>query len=294
MMSQAIPQLGPFPMPASFRPCLPNQALLIRAGLREWSRKAAWPARPAACRLAGPVVPRPLRGRRPGAGGHLRGGRVPVATDRQEAGGGRRLAHAGDGKLPEAPDGPRVPPLPPRRLPLALAGLAPVAGAMGLARFGALPADGAEAGRPDRKAAFGRSPPCVPGTGSGMAHRVDANSREGARGAGRARLPPWLPALLGRAGQGAGIALAPAPHGLLARRRGLPSPGAWRPARALRGRRPAPCAPGGRRRMRGARGRACPGRRPRQRSAPSFIQTALAEAGPRLGPARRPASAPPK
>ena len=56
---------------------------------------------------------------------------------------------------------------------------------MGLARFGALPADGAEAGRPDRKAAFGRSPPCVPGTGSGMAHRVDANSREGAREAGR-------------------------------------------------------------------------------------------------------------
>ena len=50
MMSQAIPQLGPFPMPASFRPCLPNQALLIPTGLRSGPGR---PLGPPGRRLAG-------------------------------------------------------------------------------------------------------------------------------------------------------------------------------------------------------------------------------------------------
>ena len=36
MIPQAIPQLRPFPMPTSFRPYLPGQALLLPEDLREW------------------------------------------------------------------------------------------------------------------------------------------------------------------------------------------------------------------------------------------------------------------
>ena len=188
MMSQAIPQLRPFPMPASFRSCLPGQALPLRAGLRSGPGR---PLGPPGRRLAvSPDLPSrvPCEGDGQAPARACAAGAFPSRRTASEAGGGRRLAHAGGGKLPAAADGPRAPPSPPGRLPLPLAGLAPAAGAMGLARFGALPADGAKAGRTGRPPSGVRRHACRAPV---LAWRIASTQT-----AGRARAGPGARAFL--------------------------------------------------------------------------------------------------